>query len=455
MNAKSSQIRSSWWAKLVALVAVINLMLVGFDLSYLSARNFYLHKVPEVVRIYDGFKGIEPNRLTEKYLATVRQVSDGESVSEEILKDLRQQSITMIDENPFAVSGKIGTFAKIKRRMRQKFQTDSAKVAFQKLWSAEYFQSVGSNTAVSFFNREIAPLMATNYFRNIDDSGRFVDKFWQIDLGFNIFFLLNWLISALVFSWRDSNLTWFDAIWQSWFELLLILPFYRWLRVIPVTIKLHQAGIVNLDRILDDITYDLVAYLGDKVSTFAIVRAIGEVQTAIKQGKISQLLLNQKEYLTVNDIDEQEAIADRFLAILIYQVLPETKPEIEALIHQSLVATLKQSDLYRQWDKYPFLQKLPQEVTGQIAIGITDILVTLLTSVYHDPDVRKVFQELKGNVSNKVAQEMRSEKTVLEMQLLILDLLEEIKINYIHRSRQIDPKLTLAEVDRLSWMKPL
>ncbi|PSB04200.1 hypothetical protein [Merismopedia glauca] len=452
MNVTSSNIRSSWWAKFVAAIAMINLILVGFDLSYLPGRNLYLEKVPEVVTIYDSFKGIEPHRLTQKYLATVRQITDGEiaaPINEEIFADLRQQSITMIDENPFSVSGQVGSFAKIKYRMRQKFNTNSAKVAFQQFWSADYFKSVGSETALSFFNQKIAPLMATNYFRDIDASGRFVDRFWQIDVGFSIFFALNWFIGALVFSWRNPNLTWFDAIWQRWYEILLILPFYRWLRVIPVTIKLHQAGLINLNRLLDDISYDVVAYLGDKVSNFAIVRLIGEMQTAIKNGKLSQLILNQKEYLTINDINEQEAIADRFLEILICQVLPESKPQIEALLHQSLVATLKTSEFYQGWGKYPLIGKLPEEITGQIAINITQVLLTILTSVYQDEKVRKVFQDFQENVRTNLSQEMRNEKTILEMQILLLDWLEEIKINYIHQATQIDPKLTLAEVDRL------
>jgi hypothetical protein len=455
-----SNIRSHWWTKIVALVAVVNLILVGLDISYIPWRNLYLQKVPEFVKIYDQFKGIEPHRLTEKYLDTVNQIISSESeksdsVNKKIWEDLRQQSINMIDENPFAVSGKAGTFAKIKHRMRQKFQTDSAKVAFQKLWSLEYFQSVGHETALSFFNREIAPLMATNYFRDIDDSGRFIDRFWQIDLWFSLFFGLNWLISAVVSSWRNPTLTWFDVIWQRWVEILLLLPFYRWLRVIPVTIKLHQSGLINLNRILDDLTYDVVAYLADKVSNFVIVRLIGEMQNVIQKGKLSQLILNQKEYLTINDINEQEAIADKFLEILIYQVLPEAKPQIEALIDRSLVASLKTSEIYQLSRKYPLIGNLPEEITRQIAINITHGLLTLSASVYKDPEVRKMFQDLKENVMSNLSQEMRNEKTLLEMQLLILDWLEEMKINYIHHATQIDPRSTLAEVDRLYWVKPL
>jgi maltodextrin utilization protein YvdJ len=450
---KITRDRASWWTKIVAIIAVVNLILVGLDLSYLSMRNFYLKHFPEVVSVCDRFKGIEPHRLTEKYLATVKQITP--EVNPEILSDLRQQSITMIDENPFSVSGKVGTFAKIKKRMRQEFKTDSAKVAFQKLWSPEYFQLVGSETALSFFNREIYPLMSTNYFRDIDDSGRFVDRFWLIDIWFSVFFILDWLIGSFVFSWRNSNLTWFDALWQRWYDVLLVLPFGRWLRVIPVTIKLHQARLIDLNRLIDDISYDLVAYLADKVANFAIVRVIGEIQMGIQKGKLTKLLLSQKEYLTINDIDEQDAIADRFLEIFLCQVLPEAQPHIEGLLKESLMATLKESSFYQVWQKYPLIGNLPQEITGQIAVNLTQSVLTLLTAAYRDEEVRKVFQELKRNVSTNLSQEMRNEKTVSEVQFLLLDWLEEMKINFIYNATQIDPKMTLAEVDRLSAIKPL
>lgn len=464
MNVTSSNIRRRgyWWSKIVALVAIVNLVLALFDISYIPARNLYLEKAPQVIQFYDPFKGIEPHRLTEKYLATVNklnsQIDDAESttaIPEETLADLRQQSVVLIDENPFYVAGKIGTFARIKHRVRQQMGTDSAKVGFQKFWSRDYFQTVGSDTALSFFNREIAPLMATNYFRNIDDSGRFVDRSWTIDIWFSLFFALNWSIGSLVTSWGNPAITWFDAIWQRWYDALLILPFWRWLRVIPVTIKLHQAGLVNLSRLLDDLTYDTVAYLADRVSNFAMVRLIDEIQTAIKQGRVARLLLQQREYLTINDVDEQEAIADRFLEILIYDVLPDAQPQLQALLDRSVVATLKTSELYKQWSTTPLLGKLPTDLTGQISANITQTLITFIKSAYKDPEVRKAFQELKGNMGGNLSQEMRKERTVLEMQRLILDWLEEIKINYIHHAAQMDPKSTLAEVGQLSGIKPL
>ncbi|HEY9874724.1 MAG TPA: hypothetical protein V6D12_14895, partial [Candidatus Obscuribacterales bacterium] len=65
----------SWWAKIIAIVAVINLALVLFDLSYIPWRDLYLREFPSIVTSYDPFKGIEPHRATQKYLNTVDQLA--------------------------------------------------------------------------------------------------------------------------------------------------------------------------------------------------------------------------------------------------------------------------------------------------------------------------------------------------------------------------------------------
>ena len=65
---------NTWWQKIIALIAVINLCLVLFNLSYLPFRDIYLRYTPVLIRIYDPVKGIEPHPDTETYLDTVGQL---------------------------------------------------------------------------------------------------------------------------------------------------------------------------------------------------------------------------------------------------------------------------------------------------------------------------------------------------------------------------------------------
>jgi hypothetical protein len=452
--------RGSWWARLVALVAIANLVLVIFDLSYIPWRDLYYQQFPQLVAIYDPFKGIEPNRVTQKYLRTVdelaQQLSSAEPQSAEVeslLADLRHQSIAIIDENPFLVASKVGTFAKIKNRIRQKIGTESAKEAFERFWSANYLITAGQEKVFAFFNREIRPLMEINYFRNIGDNGHFIDRFWQIDLGFTGFFAIDLFIGTLLFSWKQTGISWFDAIWQRWYDLFLLLPFWRWLRSIPVTVRLHQAGLVNLHRILDNVTYEPVAYLADRVSKFVMVRLVDDTQNAIKQGKVSRLLFQPKTYITVNDITEHEAIIDRLAQLIVYKILPQVQPQLKLLLVRSLEATLKKSNFYQGLQKIPVVGNLPVGVTEQITSNLMQTLASVLAASYNDREVREVFDRLKQDFNTALIKEIQDEKITSEFQSLLSDWLEEIKINYIQRSAAIDPKVTLAEVEKLDRRK--
>ena len=62
--------KSSWWSNLIAVIAVINLVLVLFDFSYIPLRDIYLKHIP-VITVYDAVKSIAPHPVTQRYLNTV------------------------------------------------------------------------------------------------------------------------------------------------------------------------------------------------------------------------------------------------------------------------------------------------------------------------------------------------------------------------------------------------
>jgi hypothetical protein len=59
---KSPSRRYLWLERLLAIIALINLILVAFDLSYVPWRDFYFAEAPIIVQYYDQVKGIEPHR---------------------------------------------------------------------------------------------------------------------------------------------------------------------------------------------------------------------------------------------------------------------------------------------------------------------------------------------------------------------------------------------------------
>ncbi len=149
---KKSVRRNLWLEKLLAIIALVNLILVGFDLSYVPWRDFYFAEAPTIVKYYDQVKGIEPHRETQRYLNKVEQLETQveqtglqSSEVESLLQQLRQLSNEMIEDNPFDVAGKTGSLAKIKRLMRlhvanfnNRSIEASAHEAFTLFWSQLY-----------------------------------------------------------------------------------------------------------------------------------------------------------------------------------------------------------------------------------------------------------------------------------------------------------------------------
>ena len=184
----------------MALLALTNLGIVLFDLSYVPWRDLYLREFPGFTKFYDQFKGIEPHRETQKYLDTVEklkaqveQTGLQSSPVEPVLLQLRNLSVEIIESNPFEVAQKTGTLEKIKNKMRKRIGNESAKQSFTTFWSQPYLSQAGWSKEIQFYNKEIQPLIETNYFRPMGETGDFVDYFWKIDIGFVAIFFLEFL----------------------------------------------------------------------------------------------------------------------------------------------------------------------------------------------------------------------------------------------------------------------
>ncbi len=447
-----------WYKKFMAILAVINVLLVGFDSSYISLRDIYFHKIPAVVIAYDKIKGIEPHPETEKYLATVHQLTlalqpPQSSLKtlpvENLLDSLRQESEGMLRENPFMAAGKFGTFAKIQRRMRQHLGTEYASEAFQKFWTASYLNTHNLSQELNFFQSQIIPLIASNYFRNVDEIGQFIDDFWRIDIFFMSFFGLEFLLRTFFMHRRVTGLRWIDAMLRRWYDILLIVPFWRGLRVIPVAVRLQQSQLVNFDRIIVQMTHEPAAKLADRLSRFVMVRFINQAQDSIREGTAAQSLLNPQPAIDLNNVNEIEVITDRLLELTIYKVLPQIKPELEAVLHHSIEGAFKDSAVYQSLKAVPGLGNLPRDFTEQMASNLAQTTVTVLETSYADVEGRLLFDRLSQEFNQAFRNALGDRQTQEELQRLLTDFLEELKLNYVVKSSHTDPEATLAEMENL------
>jgi hypothetical protein len=447
-SQKTPNRKNLWFEKFMALIATINLGLVAFDLSYVPWRNFYLRNFPRIASIYDPIKGIEPHRETQNYLEQVdllkEQIGQTGLTSPQVktkLEELSRLSIEMIDSNPFAGIGKSGTLEKIKNRMRDRIGNNSAKQSFTTFWSQAYLSQKGWNQEITFFNQKISPLIATNYYRQIGENSEYINDFWLIDLPFIALFGIEFLGRVFIIKRRHPSFTWFNAILWRWYDLFLLLPFLRWLRIIPVTVRLDQAQLLNLQPLQRQVSQAMVANFAEEITEIVVVRVINQTQVSIKQGDFTRWIAQQdslRPYVDINNINEIEAIAGILVKTVVYHVLPKIQPELAALLRHNIDTVIQQVPIYKNLQILPGIGQAQTQLSEQLATQIVTSLYNAIVNAVEDPVGAKLTTELVESFSTALGAEIQQKRVLSEIQSLIFDFLEEVKLNYVQRLSKED-----------------
>jgi hypothetical protein len=454
-----SELRTSWFERLIAILAVLNLVLVFFDLSYVTLRDFYIEFVPSLTQFYDPVKGIELHPETQNYLNTVNALEEQvlqaglqSPRAEELLEELQQLSNRLVQDNPFEGAGKSNILEKIKHEMRTHVGEDSGRVALTTFWSQAYLSNRGWQQTIEFFNTEIRPLIERNYYRDIGRFGRYVDYFWLIDLPFIILFALEILARTYYTSRRKPELNWLEAILRRWYDIFLVLPFWRWLRVLPVTIRLYQTELLDLEPFRKQLNYDFAIGFAEEIAEIIGVQVIDQMQESIQNGEVTRWLLHpesRQPYVQVNNTNEVKAIATRLVNISVYDVLPQIQPDMQAFVHHSLESTLSQTAVYQQIQNLPGLSHLPTQLTETLAHNLSHTVYSNLVKALEDPVGAELTARLMGNFRDALETELKKKHNYQEIESLLVDMLEEIKINYVKRIAEGGVERALEEVDLL------
>jgi hypothetical protein len=427
----------------MAIIASIGFFAAIFDLTYIPSRDFYFKNIPEITRTYDPFKGIEPHRETQRYLNAVNQLKSvvktnglDSAETQSWLQELDGLSVSMIQNNPFQVAGKTGNLEKIKNEVRDRVGNQSAKGAFQTFWSQPYLKKFGWEKELSFYDRKIEPLIVTNYYRRLDESGNLVDRFWQIDIIFIGIFTGELLGRIFYIRRHNRHITWQKAIVSRWYDLFLLLPFAQFMRVIPVAIRLHQAKLVNLDVIQSELNQLFVGQIATEITDAVVIQVLAQTQIAIKQGQISKLMGDylKRPHIDLNNVNEIEVLFQLILEIVVYRVIPKVQPDLEAIFQHLFHKALLESPAYRNLQLLPGVGELPAQAIDRVVKEVSSSLYTALLKVISDPDSGKLGHRLAENLTNAIGSEMQRGQTVIKIESLIYDLIEEIKVTYSSKS---------------------
>ncbi|NER36890.1 MAG: hypothetical protein F6J93_23455 [Oscillatoria sp. SIO1A7] len=466
------------------------------ELNFFDTNIGYLIGFYEPKLFYDPIKGIEPYRSTQAYLRNVAELKANIKENglnsdrvEPLLEELRKESIEMIKDNPFKVAKKPGNLEEIKYRMKRHiyyrepdfsypdytpidfvnstiyFVLDllapevlwaekSSKEAFIKFWSQENLRRYRWEDELAFFEKEISFLLLANYYRHIGVYSDPINRFWLLDIPWIAFFLVEILVTTWWISHRQREVTWGKALAERWYDIFLVLPFWRWLRVISVMMRLDRVEFPDMDPIRAKIGQSFVGSFAGEITTAVVVRVIDQAQEAVEQGELAKALLEpskkpKREYINFNEVNEIQAIGNRLIQITVSQALPTIQPELEAFLRYQIESAMKKSSLYLRIQRLPGLGRFPDQIAEGLVSQVSKLISQGPQNAYNasqntqpDPIATELSQRLTNKFSSAIRNELQREHTIEELESLLSDLLEEIKINYVQ-------KLTQTEAEKI------
>lgn len=459
------------WDRAVALWAGVNLIWVVFDITYLPLRTFWLQRnltplpqvplvvpltvLPDITPIYDPVKGIEPHRETEAWLAGFDQLDRALQAAQPaaVVAPLRQRqlqlTLQMLNENPFAASGNSGTLEKLKNRLRQRAGLDSARQSAALLLSAPWQQSHDWAGERRFWRQQILPLVATSYWRSIDENGRPTDHFWRFDLLlFQSVFAFDIALRVLRLRRRFPALGWRDALLRRWIDLPLLLPFWRWLRLVPVVERLSSAGLINVEPLRAAVSRAVVALLALELFEVLALQLVDGAQSLIRSPQWPRWIRGLRSHQSVAVGDQQELLELIRLwgPLLLGQVAPRLSPQLQALLGHALQQSLRE---------LPGGVVVPAGVSRQLASGMVDSLVDLSRGTAErlaQSDARQL--ELLQGIGDRFWEELASAlergNTLESSQLLLCTLLQQLKFTYLAQINRAGIDALMDELDDLA-----
>ena len=361
---------------LFCLALTANLLFVVFDYTYLenipytptTFRDIYLqlshkpqfaflkHRDPSIDLFFDPIKGISRHRTTDSYLKdfdTLGQRLAGETApsaeSLALMQKLIESAGAMIDKRPpqtdFSLAEKDGALEHLKDHMRlhfmkpgDKLRDKSAKKAFEQFFSAENLSPERRSAELAWFEAEIKPIFAQNYFRWIDSDGRPKNFFsrrvdvWFVLLLFWPDFLLRWAAAAFTRRYRR----WYLFPVRNWVDLFtLVSPHHaawvRLLRILPLYSRLSRNGWIPGGGIMPGILHDNAAVIAEEISGLVLVNIIAQVQAILAKRSVGvQAIANSEAMEQVQRLTDQQA------AILAAKMVPQIQPDIADLVEFSI-----------------------------------------------------------------------------------------------------------------------
>jgi len=367
------------WDLFMVWVALINLGMIAFDLTYLWLRPVYFHYLPVVTRIYDPVKGIEPHPLTEQFLEELdaaKRLAVLAPSSPELaqrLDALATLTRRMLLENPFERAGLGHNLDLLKQaiarstgvRVTDLEDVETMSRAVAAVWSGTPSEI---QERLERIDRKLRPLLRENYFREFDRNGQLVDHFWILDLPFLILFWIEFMVRWVIAIRRRTYARWFFFPIFNWYDVLGLVPVaylrvFRLLRLASMYMRLRRSELSNVGK---DVISRSVAYISnivtEEVSDRVAIRILDEFAEEIEDGTHRRIV---QEVVGTRRHEIEAVLADQVQGLLTDD---EILASLRSLLRLNLDHAVERSEALQA-------VPVPNAVLRPIVRGVGDVLL--------------------------------------------------------------------------------
>ncbi len=480
-DLRPSPQRKLWnrWDQVVAILAAANVSWVIFDITYIHLRNFWLNRtlfpipsvslvvpltwLPDITPFYDQIKGIQPKKETQEFIThfnrldrtAAREGIDSKS-SRELIKKQVVLGNQIFQKNLFVNPANL---EKLRVILKAKAQTKSAKEASTYLFNAQYLASLNWKEERIFWRAQVLPLLEKNYIRTINLNGQPIDLSWKVDAPFQLLFLLDILIRALRLKVRFPGISWRESLLRRWIDLPLIIPFWRLLRLVPVTERLSNAALIQLEPLRAVISRGVVALLALELFEVFTVRVVDAMQGVILSPRLPQRIRSLCSHQSVESKEEREIteLLRLWLPVLLTQVGPSMRPQLVALFGHALQRSMEGTIVPSPLKGLSVVEKAESVVSYQLAAGMIDAILDISQNAgkkigRKDLMLEKLGVETLDRFWEELARAMESAPVLERSQELIVTFLEEFKRSSFRKLKdQGGVEELITELDGLNF----
>ncbi|MFT3921841.1 MAG: hypothetical protein QM778_04845 [Myxococcales bacterium] len=282
-------------------VALVDLALIGFDLTYLWLRPTYLRVAPGLVALYDPVKGMRPHPASQGLLREMDATRDylrslGDSPADpEVLAThvaaLRGLTLRVMRENAFRHSEAAGANDMLLEAVADRVAMDPAGMDHppnQEKGVAKLWPTMNQAELMDLLGRDgpVKDALKANYYRAVDRSGWPVDHFGRLELPLLSLFWLDFWIGWAIALRRSER--WYRYPLVHWYDVLGLLPgrlrVFRLFRLVSIYSRIYRGELQNVrDNAIKRMSSRAARAITDEVTNQVQLRVVERLKTEFEE----------------------------------------------------------------------------------------------------------------------------------------------------------------------------